>query len=725
MTENQAVLPLESLKEGQLAAVRRLKELAGVTGILIGAVRGEDRGLGEDLRPLIQAPNGTVIVRGIKIAASTESGAGLSPDTAATLRENLSAWQSSALRPDAAKWGEEISNDGTGSLIWTARTWYPSRAESGADSGIEPTLSEAEFSSLVVELIALHDAGIGHGHLVRGNIAREGGSVRVLDPGIYALTHRAASKLGDPRGADLRSLVEIAPPALQARVQSAITTGRLAALTGGLKSAGKRAPEKSSFKSPREALSATKLFGTPLKPIIWKAGAGAVLVAAVTYFGSDLVTGSSFFGSREIIPIADAVQLLGSGQPSLMAQVAEAAVLGQRSAQALIVKAASEGKISEPLVNRKLLALSFDPRWEVELSEHDRQIALRLALAKLYPEGLKDPPEFSSLHPGVLLAVVAGVDEQKPVPFAEAVGIDVMSTLPNGVGQGFKELGSAGVKFLSDPSARALCRIIGGSDAERDIQLVLTGRGAGARLRALIPSFQSQPKLSRATLSFIAGSSGVLTELLRWLGSDFAVGWSKSPPEKILSILAGNPPDSLNVEQWADLLSFPENGIRRAAAVALSERFLKAEAQIVTLVASTDLGLTRSQVSILISALSLPPAERDTLLSRWFELKPSPAAIKAILLVRGNAPANDSLNLEAARALNSANVPFSDAELRRLTQYAEPLARALAYSRLAVDNAEQRKILEECAQQERDQKLRNGLLERLSEFARTNAALDS
>jgi hypothetical protein len=187
--------------------------------------------------------------------------------------------------------------------------------------------------------------------------------------------------------------------------------------------------------------------------------------------------------------------------------------------------------------------------------------------------------------------------------------------------------------------------------------------------------------------------------------------------------LAGNPPNSLNVEQWADLLSFPENGIRRAAAVALSERFLKSEAQIVTLIASTDLGLTRSQVSILVSALSLPPAERDTLLSRWFELKPSPDAIKAILLVRGNALANDSLNLEAARALNSANVPFSDAELRRLTQYAEPLARALAYSRLAVDNAEQRKILEESAQQERDQKLRNGLLERLSEFARTNAAL--
>lgn len=716
-TDSSTVLPLESFNEEELNAVKRLKEVTGVAGILIGALRGAALG---DIRPLIQSGSTTVLLRSVPVIENNASRTDV-------LRAVLGAWHGSNLAPPGFSWGEDDSSK----RIWITRRWY--------DPGYEPSVSETEFAGLTSSLLALHDAGIGHGHLLRSNLAREGTSIVVLDPGLFAfeLAHKGGENSApepDPRALDLRCLVEIAPLALQARVQSAITTGRLSSLTAGFKPSTKSKQTRPDSAATSQAIVPrshnTQLHGTQTHAAPAAAGGGfwdsrillTTLVGATVLAGAG-IAGNWYLSQREIIPIADAVQLLASGQPSLMAQVAEAAIDGQKSAQALIVKATSEGKISDQLAKRKLLTLAFDPRWEAELSNNDREIALRLGLAKLYPEGLKDPPSLSAIHPGVLLAVIADIDEARPAQFADRISLEGFSSLPGDVGLSFKALSQAGVTSVADPSARALTRIIGGSDAERDIQLVLSGKGAGARLRALVPVFNSQPKLSRATLSYIAGSSGVLTELLRWLGSDISVGWSKSPPEKILGILAGNPPGQLSLEQWADLLSFPEPSIRRSAAVTLSQNFLRDEAAIVTLLASSDTGLTRSQVSILVSALGLPAAERDTLLSRWFDLKPNPEAIKQILLVRSKAAVNDTLNLEAARALNGSEVRFSNPELRRLTQYKEPLVRALAYSKLTADDPEQRKILEESTQQEVDQKLRNGLLERVSDYERTQAAL--
>ena len=730
------VLPLERLSEQELAALKRLKDSSQIAGILLGAVRGS--GGAWDLRPLIQTPTGTIIVRGVGIASNegniNDAQINLRETLQETLRETLRAFAASSSSPEGFAWGENAPVK----ILWMSRRWY--------DQSADITLSDDEFYKLVADLVLLHGGGVGHGHLVKENLRREADSnVKILDPGFSFFVSSAlvsgGQNAGDPRAADLRLLVDLAPSGLQARVQSAVTTGRLASLTAPKNSGPKNLSQQNSGQStatlnnpaqnsqpegrgqgyapPQSAqpVSQRKISQT-LKSRSVKNIVAALLAISI-------VTGVSVWyrQEREIIPMTEANQALFSGQPSLMAQVAVAAIAGQRSAQALIIQAVTEGKISDKLVNKRLITIAFDARWEQQLSDDDREVILRLSLAKLYPEGLNNSPSFSNVHPGILLAVIADISEERPATFADNISLAGFSSLPGEVGAAFKALTEAGVQQVSDPSARALARIIGSHATDADIARVLEGRGAGARLRALVPLFELQPKLARNTLNFIASSSGVLTELLRFLGSDFSAGWGKAAPQTILNILAGTPPASLQVEQWADLLAFPEQGVKRAAAVALTERFVKQESETVTLLAAADLGLSRSQIATLVSALGLPPEERYTLLSRWFTSGPNAQALKSILLVRNKAAANDPFNLEAARALSNSNIVFSNAELRRLTQFKEPLVRAIAYSHLTADDPAQREILEQSAQQESDQKLRNGLLERLSDYARTQAAL--
>jgi len=724
------VLPLERLSEFELAALKRLKDSSQIAGILLGAVRGSG---GEwDLRPLIQTPSGTIIVRGVAIVSNDEN----ISDAQVTLRETLRAFAASSSSPEGFAWGENAP----AKILWMSRRWY--------DQSAEITLSDDEFYKLVADLVLLHGGGVGHGHLVKDNLRREGANnTKILDPGFSFFVNTALASggqhAGDPRAADLRLLVELAPSGLQARVQSAVTTGRLASLTvqknSSLQNSGQgysgrgysgqgtatlnnpaqnSQPEgRGQVYAPFQPVTQPKVLQTLKLRLVKRVAAALVAIS--------IVAGVSVWyrQEREIIPMTEATQALFSGQPSLMAQVAVAAIAGQRSAQALIVQAVTEGKISDKLVNKRLITIAFDARWEQQLSDNDRETILRLSLAKLYPEGLNNSPSFSNVHPGILLAVIADISEERPATFADNISLAGFSSLPGEVGAAFKALTEAGVQQVSDPSARALARIIGSSATDNDIARVLEGRGAGARLRALVPLFELQPKLARNTLNFIASSSGVLTELLRFLGSDFSAGWGKAAPQTILNILAGTPPASLQVDQWADLLAFPEPGVKRAAAVALTERFVKQESETVTLLAAADLGLSRSQIATLVSALGLPPEERYTLLSRWFTSGPNVQALKSILLVRNKAAANDPFNLEAARALSNSNIVFSNAELRRLTQFKEPLVRAIAYSHLTSDDPAQREILEQSAQQESDQKLRNGLLERLSDYARTQAAL--
>jgi len=419
---------------------------------------------------------------------------------------------------------------------------------------------------------------------------------------------------------------------------------------------------------------------------------------------------------RYDIPMAE---YWNSGQKALMQQVAEAAIQGKdHDAQTVIFESAKAAS-PNPLVHGNILRFASDPQWSGSLSDTDRDTVIRLSLAPLYPDGVKGLPPPQELNPIVLVALLGNLPLDRPATVFESIPAKLLLSLPGPLAKIFAPSVSPSASLAERP-IRALAHLALGTGSAGAFQSYFTGGDPGERLRALLPLLALHAQLAPPLLDYLRGGQSILSDYVRWFEAEDLAQWDKLPPRIKLFIMAGEVPTSgLILEQYADLLQFPQMSIRAAAAAALMTNFLGSEHQPTIAFLGGDANqLGRFQTIALLAALKLDADSFYAFLSKWFEAKPDPATILRLLLTRSNSTGIDPLNFQAATYLKRTNWEASLKELSALSQHPEGLARALAYSKLDPAIPNERAILQEALKREPNENFRDEIARRVMEHSR-------
>ncbi|NDC37713.1 MAG: protein kinase family protein [Proteobacteria bacterium] len=497
---------------------------------------------------------------------------------------------------------------------------------------------------------------------------------------------------------------ENAPPAGTTSVVSAAPQGASAS------------PPSSAAIDRAEASLERRILTAPSVPSRTKAmllGLG-VLVAAVLLVRQlripDLIT-----AKRYDIPT---LEYWKSGQKQLMSQVAEAAIIGRdRDARSAIIEGARANEGS-PLVHAGMLRFALDSRWGGDLSEADQDIVFRLALSPLYPEGLKDLPPLDTLNPIVLIALLGNVPTDKSTSMFSNVPSKMLTNLPEPLKGIFAPVVSSS-SSMADRSVRTLAQLALGESSEPVLRAYFAAADPKQQLRSALPLLVSNPGLAPGMFEFLQHGQTVLADFVSWFGSEELAQWEPLPPRIKLFILAGEvPPSGLSLEQYADLLQFPEMTIRAAAAASLMKNFLGPEHEATIAFLGGDSNqLGRFQTIALVASLKLDPDSFYSFLGRWFEANPDPGSIIRLLLARAQIAGVDTLNFQAASYLKRAKWEASLKDLTALSQHPEGLARALAYSRLDPAIPNERAVLQEALKREPNPNFRDEVARRLRQNA--------
>ncbi len=371
-------------------------------------------------------------------------------------------------------------------------------------------------------------------------------------------------------------------------------------------------------------------------------------------------------------------------------------------------------------VRSGLVRVALSDTWRAGLSKQDAAAALALGLQSLVPEGVHNLPPLESLHPGVLLAIVGSKQPLEQVKLLAKQPIEPLTRLPEPFGPLFNQLKGMGVSQLGDPRTAGLARIVTGD---------ISGAAFEAFLGADTPAPQVLAKISTIMPVIAANEAGVveLLSILRDRGGDIATlvawfeitdlaRWSTFPAIDKLRLILNLPPEApVNNTQWADLLTFPLEGARGQAIMALKARLSGASGERLLLTLASPAGaLSREETVALVSALSLPDASQQPFVTAWFELTPAPDAVLLILLARASADSTDVFNLEAARYLRKNTWKASLDVLSLLADHPEPLARVLAYGRLDPTKGDERAVLSRREKKETDSTCLKALRERLA-----------
>lgn len=403
-----------------------------------------------------------------------------------------------------------------------------------------------------------------------------------------------------------------------------------------------------------------------------------------------------------------------------MAVVARAAVVRREPAAIQAIASDILAGSNPNGVRAALLRVALSDTWRDSLSREDTVAALALGLQSLVPEGIRAIPALESLHPGVLLSIVGSKQPLEQAKLLALQPIDLLISLPEPFGPLFNQLKGMGVSQIGDPRAGGLARIVTGD---------ISGAAFEAFLGTDTPPPQVLAKIATILPVIAANDAGVveLVSILRDRGGDIATlvawfeitdlaRWSTFPAiDKLRLILNIQPEAPVNTTQWADLLTFPLEGVRSQAVVALTPRLTGASGERLLLTLASPAGaLSREQTVALVSALVLPDGSQQPFVTAWFELKPSPDAVLLILLARASADSADVFNLEAARYLRKNQWRASLDVLTLLADHPEPLARVLAYGRLDPTKGDERAVLSRREKKESDPMCLKALRDRLT-----------
>lgn len=401
-----------------------------------------------------------------------------------------------------------------------------------------------------------------------------------------------------------------------------------------------------------------------------------------------------------------------SGQPEMMRRVAEAALVeGDPTAERVIVADALNGNTdSSRMIRASILRLGYNPLWQHELGDADREVLLGFGLAGLLnrqPPGL---PDLKSLHPGVLVAIAADLDVTVELPALREVPLVDLAQLPAPFGPAFLELLRGGGTTLAEPAARAASHLLVGDASPAVIRAFFPEDGAPelmpGRVRVIVPLLSRFPTMERALVEGTPPATP-LAELYRWFDGPAIADWRTVRGRDRFAIIAGLPPSgAITQEHSAELLRFPLESVRRAAAERLAGAVKRPTALVVPVLADSDTTFSREQVVALIAALEVAGPSGTTFVQGWFGTEPDAQGVLRLLIARASITEIDAFNVEAARYLKDRPWEFSLDEIEALTQHAEPLARALAYARLDARDTAQRTILAKAVEREASPTLR-------------------
>lgn len=409
-----------------------------------------------------------------------------------------------------------------------------------------------------------------------------------------------------------------------------------------------------------------------------------------------------------------------SGQPQMMRQVAEAALVdGDPTAEVVIVSDALKGGTeSSRMVRAGVIRVGYNPLWQHELEGVDREVILGLSLAAILGRRPPNVPDLTTLHPGVVVALAADLDLTADFPPLRAIPLTDLAQLPAPYGPAFLDLVKGGILTLADPAARAVSHLLAG-DASAEVLRAfvpddLSPQAVTARVRILVTLLGKHPAMER-TLVKGALDSGALAPILGWFESDAIVDWSKVSTRDRLALVGGLPgSSSVSTEHYAELLRFPLETVRDGAAQRLAETVSRPTALVVAVARDETERLSREQVVALIAALEVSGIAGTTFIQGWFGTEPDPRAVLHLLIARSSLTEIDTFNVEAARYLKGRRWEFTLDEIEALTRHNEPLARALAYARLDVRDTAQRSILAKAVERELSVKLKEQITAKLN-----------
>lgn len=418
-----------------------------------------------------------------------------------------------------------------------------------------------------------------------------------------------------------------------------------------------------------------------------------------------------------------------SNQPSKMSIVATAAINKDAEAQLVIVGDAMRGS-ARPMVRSTLLRSAFNPLWERALTEVDREIILRLALAKLLPEVPFSLPPLREAHPAVVFALAGDIpdlqEEQGSREFAD-VPLSRMAELPKPYGMLFVQLSELGIQSMAELPARGLSHLLAGDAGPGSFEAFFRPTDsrivALAKVAMLLPLMERAPGLADAAYASLLNRMNPLLEHLQWFSLEELADWSKLSKTAWFAIMVGaDSQETLTVQQWADLLLFPDKRVRDKAQQRLIRgHFNPAAASMLEFLSSAENKLNRFQTISILSAFKSEGELGYSLLANVLAAQPDPRSILRILLSRSQLGKADPFSLDLSRYLSRSRWEASLQELKQLVGHPERHTRVLAYSRLDPSKPDQLAILQNAVVVEPHESTRRQLEIKLEPFQESSA----
>ncbi|MCB0319613.1 MAG: hypothetical protein KDD60_01730 [Bdellovibrionales bacterium] len=371
--------------------------------------------------------------------------------------------------------------------------------------------------------------------------------------------------------------------------------------------------------------------------------------------------------------------------------------------------------------------------WRKLLTEDDANILFGFSLLSLLPDDFRSLPKIQDASITVLFALASGLPEGNSREAAVVELLRRSSELPSPFRESLLLLGQSGMR--ASGIVHAVCNILMGRFSEEFLRMLfsdgLTSKEGRTALLAIVPSLSEEE--AEGVYAFLEsdphwGSK----DPLAWFRRSSLVNWKTASALLKLQILTEDATllsqqATRTLDQEADLLTYPSSDVRNIIVSDLQNSVFRDSSYGSLLsVLTSEQSLSREQVITLVAALSTQGESHYGFIQQWFATSPSPTSVLHLLLaraqefsrdqrdVRENAEL-DSFSLSATRYLKkNTEWKATTDELNKMANHPEPLARALAYSRLDASGAAEHQILQDRLHVESDETLKELLRSRLS-----------
>jgi serine/threonine protein kinase len=387
-----------------------------------------------------------------------------------------------------------------------------------------------------------------------------------------------------------------------------------------------------------------------------------------------------------------------SNVPSKMVSVANLAVEKGGLAEELILSSIRRGEVSVPGVNSRLIKIAFDPRWEAQLSDKDRELALALGLAGFVGADFakKIGSEIKSLeqfHPGVLLAITAFGNERIN-KFLEKIPTKVLGQggLPSPLGTAFSKM------FESDNNSKLSSRDVqllakfGTIGADQKSELVeFLRKDPGYKLQALAMLASSNLDFSKYILEILVNHPNLTFDSpqVAW-GREWKItsSWEELEVVDQLMILSGNvPSSSLQVlpQNIGKMFNHPSSKIRKYAVDKALDSISFAHpgsGEALLEISANPETLNAQQLFLLARFLENPEKIDETKAKEWFLTNPSVELISKLLLSSWKQTKATRFDTLSAIYLKQKNWKPELDSLEKLMLHPDLYARLFAYNQI-------------------------------------------